>query len=78
MMNNETPTTAIASHEETPETIAQCLTKTAKSFTNDMFTHTREGLLRPAQDTPKENDVLLGRGRCFHLRKGNVEFRGNI
>lgn len=40
------------------------------------ITHTRNGLLRSPADTPKDEDVLLGRGKCFQFRKGNVRFRG--
>jgi hypothetical protein len=40
------------------------------------ITHTRNGLLRSPSDTPKDDDVLLGRGKCYQFRKGNVRFRG--
>jgi hypothetical protein len=40
------------------------------------ITHNRKGLLRSPFDTPRDDDVLLGRGKCFQFRKGNVRFRG--
>jgi hypothetical protein len=40
------------------------------------LTHYRDGTLRTPEMTPKEHDILFGRGKCFQLRSGNVKFRG--